>query len=309
MSTESPVDNTPVTQNHRKRELTSPKFDIENKKNRIASETSDESDASESQTYTGNMASEPIDVMDINAVPPAGPTITIPPSEMLKLSELLKDTFHTEIVGIVDNIVKGVIMGLQERITSLEKSNKDLKDTNVSLTARVTFLEAQADQAEQYSRRNCLRISGVPETPDESTDNIVMSIANDIGSDIRIHDIDRSHRVGNRKRKRATPREIIVKFSTYRACASFYKQRTLMKDRGHKGTFINEDITKLRSEYLYEARKLLKSSKLKGAWSSDGTILVKDNGDKVQRINSLNDLAGFGYVPPLPKPGTSAGTD
>ena len=101
-------------------------------------------DISESQTYTGNMASEPIDVMDINAVPPAGPTITIPPSEMLKLSELLKllkDTFHTEIVGIVDNIVKGVITGLQERITSLKKSNKDLQDTNVSLTARVTFLE------------------------------------------------------------------------------------------------------------------------------------------------------------------------
>ena len=203
MSTESPVDNTPVTQNPRKIELTSPEFDIENKKNRIASETSDESDASESQTYTGNMASEHIEVMDIHdAVPPAGPTITIPPSEMLKLSELLKDTFHTEIVGIVDNIVKAVITGLQERITSLEKSNKDLQDTNVSLTARVTFLEAQADQAEQYSRRNCLRISGVPETPDESTDNIVMSIANDIDSDIRIHDIDRSHRVGNPKRKR-----------------------------------------------------------------------------------------------------------
>ena len=145
MSTESPVDNTPVTQNPRKRELTSPEFDIENKKNRIASETSDESETSETQTYTGNMASEHIEVMDIHAVPPAGPTITIPPSEMLKLSEfmlklseLLKDTFHTEIVGIVDNIVKGVITGIQERITSLEKSNKDLQDANVSLTARVT---------------------------------------------------------------------------------------------------------------------------------------------------------------------------
>ena len=66
---------------------------------------------------------------------------------MLKLSELLKDTLHTEIVVLVDNIVKGVITGLQERITSLEKSNKDLHDTNVSLTARVAFLEAQADQA------------------------------------------------------------------------------------------------------------------------------------------------------------------
>ena len=60
-----------------------------------------------------------------------------------------------------------------------------------------------------------------------------------------------------------------------------------MKERGHEGTFINEDITKKRSEYLYEA-KLFKSNKLKGCWSSDGTILVKDNDDKVHRITSLN---------------------
>ena len=163
---------------------------------------------------------------------------------------------------------------LQDRITSLEKSNKDLQDTYVSLTTRVAVLEAQADQAEQYSRRNCLCISGIPETPDENTDNIVQAIANDIVSDIRLQDIDRSHRIGNPKKKRSTQREIIVKFSTYRARANFHKQRTLMKERGHEGEFINKDLTRKRSEYLFEARKLFKSKKLKGAWSSDGTILA-----------------------------------
>ena len=184
--------------------------------------------------------------------------------------------------------MKVVVTGLQDRITSLENSNKDLQDTNASLTARVSLLEAQADQAEQYSRRNCLRISGVPEMSDENTDNIVLSIANDIDSDIRLHHIDPSHRVGNPKKTRETPREILVKFSTYRVRANFYKQCTLMKERGHEGTFINEDITKKCSEYLYKARELFKSNKLKGAWSSDGTILVKDHRDKVHRIMSLN---------------------
>ena len=75
-----------------------------------------------------------------------------------------------------------------------------------------------------------------------------------------------------------------------------------MKERGNEGTFINEDITRKRSEYLFEARKLFKSKKLKGCWSSDGTVLVKDDGDKVHRIMSLNDLVKFGYVPPAPKP-------
>ena len=300
MSKVPSVENTPVTQNPKKRELTSPDFDIEYKKNKTVTETSD---VSGSQTSAGTMASDPVEVMDTHAIPPTGTTITIPPSEMLKLSALLQDTFRSEIVGLVDNIVKGVITGLQERITSLENSNKDLQVTNASLTARVALLEAQADQAEQYSRRNCLRISGVPEKTEENTDNIVLSIANDIDSDIRLKDIDRSHRVGNPKTKKT--REIIVKFATYRARANFYKQRTLMKERDHEGTFINEDITRKRSEYLFEARKLFKSKKLKGAWSSDGTVLVKDDGDKVHRIMSLNDLVRFGYVPPAPKPATS----
>ena len=300
------IENTPVTQNPKKRELTSPEFDIEYKKNKTVSETSGTSVTRTSVTVS-TMASDPVEVMDTHGIPPAGPTITIPPSEMLKLSELLKATFRTEIVSLVDNIVKCVLKGLQERITSLDESNKDLQDTNKSLTARVAVIESQADQAEQYSRRNCLRISGVTETPGENTDNIVLSMASDIESDIRLQDIDRSHRIGNPKKKRSKPREIIVKFSTYRARANFYKQRTLMKVRGYEGKFINEDITKKRSEYLYEARKLFKPNNLKGAWSSNGTILVKDNGDAVHGIMSLNDLIPFGYVPPAPKPATIKG--
>ena len=312
MNSGSSLKHTPVTSNPKKRELTSPDFDIENKKNRILSDSSDTTDNTESVTLTqtsdSTMSADPSEAMDAHATPAPSTTITIPPAEMLKLSELLKDTFRSEIVGLVDNIVHGVITGLRERITTLESSNKNLQDANDKLTARVAALEAQADQAEQYSRRNCLRISGIPETTGENTDNIVLSIANDIDSEVRLQDIDRSHRVGNLNKKRSKPREIIVKFSTYRARANFYQQRTLMKERGHEGTFINEDITKKRSEYLYEARKLFKSNKLKGCWSSDGTILVKDNDDKVHRITSLNDLVAFGYVPPEPKTAAPSGT-
>ena len=301
MNSEPSGENTPVTLNRKKRELTSPEFEIELKKNKTVTEIPD---TAATVTSIGTMASDPVEVMDTHGFPPASTTFTIPPSEMQKLSDLLKDTFRGEIVGLVDNIVKGVITGLQDRIASLEKSNKDLQDTNVSLTTRVAVLEAQADQAEQYSRRNCLRISGIPETPDENTDNIVLAIANDIESDIRLQDIDRSHRIGNPKKKRSTQREIIVKFSTYRARANFHKQRTLMKERGHEGEFINEYLTRKRSEYLFEARKLFKSKKLKGA----SGILVKDNSDKVHRIMSLDDLVVFGYVPPVPKPGATTGS-
>lgn len=295
MSGDHNIEGTPVVQNPKKRELTSPEFDIEYKKNKTSSEAIVVEP--EPDLDSTIMASNRIEDMEAHPVPTMEPHITIPPSEMLKISEMLQGTFRNEIAGLVDTIVKGVVKGLQDQITALEKSNKELKKENTSLSARVTALEAKADQAEQYSRRNCLRISGVKETEQENTDSIVLSLAREIDSDIRPEDIDRSHRIGNPKKKRSKPREIIIKFSTYRARNNFFKRRTLMKERGHVGQFINEDLTKQRSEYLYEARLLVKSKSLKGAWSSDGTILIKDNADRVHRVTSHSDLIPFGYVP------------
>ena len=62
------------------------------------------------------------------------------------------------------------------------------------------------------------------------------------------------------------------------------------------GVFVNEDLTKFRSSLLYNARSLAKVKLLKGAWSSDGNILVKTLNDGVHRINELNDLIQFGFL-------------
>ena len=103
--------------------------------------------------------------------------------------------------------------------------------------------------------------------------------------------IDRSHRVG--KPKAGRPRDIIIKFATYRARQKFYTKRTSLKDRGHAGVFLNEDLTKTRINQLYKARMKVKSLCLKGAWSADGTILIKDNDDEVLRITSESDLSEY----------------
>ena len=218
---------------------------------------------------------------------------------MLKISEMLKETFRGEIVTMVDSVVAGVLKGLQERITSLEQSNEALVKENRSLVTRLEVLEKQADQAEQYSRRNCLRISGVSEEAQENTDDIVMNLAADMGSDIQLSHIDRSHRVGNPKNSRNKPRDIIVKFSTYRYRQAFFKQRTALKDTGHRGVFVNEDLTKLRSRLLFEARKLMKAEAVKGAWTSDGNVLVKGRNDYVHRVTSLGDLSQFTLQVPV----------
>lgn len=71
-----------------------------------------------------------------------------------------------------------------------------LDDTNGELLRRIEALELEQDRAHQYSRRNSVRISGIPEKKDESTDQIVLSISESIGAYLNIDEIDRSHRVG-----------------------------------------------------------------------------------------------------------------
>ena len=62
---------------------------------------------------------------------------------------------------MVKSIAADVLEGLQTKVTTLEKENKDFRE-------RVEKLEAKADAAEQYSHRNCLGIAGVSE--DEAAD-------------------------------------------------------------------------------------------------------------------------------------------
>ncbi len=46
------------------------------------------------------------------------------------------------------------------------------------------------------------------------------------------------------------------------------KLRRNLRDCGHERVFVNEDLTRSRSELLFEARNLVKQHKIVGAWSS-----------------------------------------
>ena len=101
--------------------------------------------------------------------------ITFSHEDLAKISEIIKTSFITDIHEIVQtavsasisSIVDGVLKGLDEKITSLESENSRLKSENDVLKKTVKQLEASADSAEQYSRRNNIRLSGCPETPNE----------------------------------------------------------------------------------------------------------------------------------------------
>ena len=224
---------TPIaTVNSKKRELSSPDYSVDSKKNRatVSESDLDISDLSEtSSTPPLGMASDA-----------AMPHFVIPPVEMEKLSLMLQETFKGQIETLVQG--KGVLKGLNDRIDGLESNintlqtkNEELEKENSSLITRIAALEKIADQSEQYSRRNSLRISGFKEHTGENTDDIVVNMAATIGCDLQLNEIDRSHRVGKRDATKTRHREILVKFASYRARQKLYKMRTSLKDNGYAG--------------------------------------------------------------------------
>ena len=95
--------------------------------------------------------------------------------------------------------------------TALETSKK-VKEENLEIGAQIEELRLVADEAAQYSRRNCLIISGNPEMKKEDTDKIVIDIAEKwLDIQLDIGKIDRTHRL-KVKGSQGMPRPIIVKF-------------------------------------------------------------------------------------------------
>lgn len=218
-----------------------------------------------------------------------------------------------QLAEMVGTIVNGVLEGLQTTVAALQSTVaalqgeiRQMRVENNEMKSKIVTLETKADAAEQYSRRNCLRVAGVPEPTGgqtENTDEYVIKLTHDLGINVELNDIERSHRIG-RPRALGRPRDIIVKFASYRVRRKVYGVRTQTKVKGFMGVYINEDLTRQRSQLLRKARKMVKNKNLMSSWSSDGTILVRDLHDVVHRIQSENDLVQFGPVPVFMDAGT-----
>ncbi|XP_052241446.1 uncharacterized protein LOC127851662 [Dreissena polymorpha] len=213
------------------------------------------------------------------------------------VKESVQASFSNQMQSMLESIAAGVVERLSNRIECLENDNQVLRNENNMLRDRVTDLENQMYAGEQYSRRNNVRIFGVPESPEsnECTDDVVMSLCKTLGADVCINEIDRSHRTGKRGGRK--PRPIIVKFTSYRAKQKMYtKRRDLKTCSGLEHIFINEDLTHHRSQLLFVARGLAKSKNIQGAWSSDGNILIKvtEQGEStVKRIGCESELEKY----------------
>ena len=73
-----------------------------------------------------------------------------------------------------------------------------MKNSNI----KVEDLEKKIERQEQYSRRNYIIIHGLKEEKNESTsDKVVKLFREELNEDVLLADLDRTHRIGKKKKK------------------------------------------------------------------------------------------------------------
>jgi regulator of replication initiation timing len=153
------------------------------------------------------------------------------------LEETVKEqlkTFAVEVSNLKEQVSK-----LKDEIDELKGEHHELACKNEKLASATSNNERITQQLahtltarslaiedlQQYTRRNCILVTGVPEVQgDENTDEIIMELANEkMNIPLKEDDLDRSHRIG--RPTIGKPRAIVVKFARYNMRQKFMTNR------------------------------------------------------------------------------------
>lgn len=193
----------------------------------------------------------------------------------------VKDSLIEEITTVItqkvtDNIKERMEFDLAERDDRIEKLEKE-----------IDRMKEKQDEAEQYSRRNCLIIHGIAEKDEERTDTLVRKLCSEkLDVKLEENDIDRSHRLGAKKGK---VRGIIVKFTNYAVRDRIYQSRKKLRNLDGTPIFIQESLTKMRGDLFWEIKSKHKHI-VKHIWTQDGRIHVRTQDDRRITFVSNSDL-------------------
>ena len=125
----------------------------------------------------------------------------------------------------------------RKSVKDLSEKNKVLQVENASLHSQLLTMTNDINQQdalndyEQYSRRECLEISGIPKKMKEDTNQIVIDIGEMLCVEITEDDLSVSYRLPPNKRNPDRPPAIIAKFVRRDNKEELYRARKLLRNK------------------------------------------------------------------------------
>ena len=183
-----------------------------------------------------------------------------------------------------------LISSLQTRVANLDSRLKVVENTN-------SLLERRCDDLESYTRRQNLRIVGIPEPNDasETSEDCLTKVKEEISKLDGVHvnldvAIDRAHRVGPKRDRQGNPiqRPMIVRFTSWKARTHVYTKRN--KERREVRFYV--DLTKRRVDLKKKAiEKTQNNNKVSFVYADvNNNICLMLSDDRKKIFNSEDEL-------------------
>lgn len=179
-------------------------------------------------------------------------------------SQDFKDIIVKSVKEAVGQAVESILKELKAEIAVLEGRVKTLEDT-------IEKVAAKANDNEQFSRRQNVRVTGFVEEEEENcTQKFVNLCREKIGLDVSDEIVDRA---------------IIVRLKSHKDKLTILRNR---KNLRGSGFYINEDLTKFNQKLSYTARATC--TNVDTTWTVDGKIFVKrkSDGRRLQVANQFD---------------------
>ena len=182
-------------------------------------------------------------------------------------------------------------------ITNLRKHNEDVKGQVQKIEEDINKLgndgydvEVKLDELEQYARRDCLEITGIPVVPNDNPALLVKEMSQIMGVNLDVNDISIAHRLPPTKKVKD---RLIVKFTRREKRDEIYSKRKNLKSKrtkdlpsvvcepesaviSHKAQIhVNESLTPYRKRLLGRIQQFKRDHNYKFIWTTNGKILLK----------------------------------
>ena len=192
------------------------------------------------------------------------------------------------------------VSNLKSDHDNLTQECADLRIQCFAMVNEVSQLKQNIHDMEQYSRRDCIEIRGIPTSEDEDTDEIVKNVGSLIDANVNDEDISISHRLKtNNSNKRDSP--IIVKFIRRKDKELFYNSRKKLRGKSTRDIgftrckeqpiYITESLSAQNRKIFNKCLQKKRELKYKFIWTSNGsTLLRKDNDSPVIVIKNESDI-------------------
>ena len=157
------------------------------------------------------------------------------------------------------------------------------------LKEEIYQLQCDVDEVQQYLRRDCLEITGIPFQRDEEPAKIITEMCSAMEIDVKDHEISIAHRLPDTK---SAKDRLIVKFVQRTTKDKIYNNRKKIQGKSAKNLpsfkgnqssprlpriFINESLTSYRKKLFNKMYNFKKNNNFKYIWTINGKIYLKQD--------------------------------